>query len=603
MTPEAVIYRYLEAAHRQPLSVDAFIRVLSADADLLGRWLNLTHVAAEPDALMGAIAELSQEEIVSLAQAQAWAVLPVAGSARLGLDQWQSVLRAAFLAEILAEQIGLEKPVTVRWRILLAISGVCLPHDPALVELAAFRGVRPELLGDAGALIRIFGVVDAFEVLDEFEVAQLAHSLLGIAAEHFPEYVEWAGERCSELVRVLELSQDPDADWSNRLWVQQQVSMLTGLLNHAKNHGALQEAHQFITRSLFSQVPLLLLETAPGRYRSPAAEDVEIHADSATSLIAGSLRAGEQRSIQDRPDLSVGDRQLLRRLGASEALCIPVRSNGHSQAALLMVQDDDVDYGFALALYVEALAQRLASLGASEGELDLLKKYRQREEKRLRELVHEVNNPLSVVQNYLHILQMRLQHDASATEQLEMIASELGRASAIVQHARELPPLAEVDTEAQVTLSEFDVNELVRRVHELHLGYAADKNVDLTLTVPEGSLTIRSDQQRLAQILNNLVRNAIEAASGESVTLGTGAGVFREGRESVEVFVSDTGPGLPRAVLERLAEPKETTKGGDHAGLGLHIVHRLVSELGGNIDVRTASGQGTSFTLYLPLKP
>ena len=86
MTPEAVIFRYLEAAHRQPLSVEAFVRILSADADLLGRWLNLAHCPAEPEALTRAITNLRQDEILSLAQAQAWAVLPVAGSARLGLD-------------------------------------------------------------------------------------------------------------------------------------------------------------------------------------------------------------------------------------------------------------------------------------------------------------------------------------------------------------------------------------------------------------------------------------------------------------------------------------------------------------------------------------
>jgi signal transduction histidine kinase len=113
---------------------------------------------------------------------------------------------------------------------------------------------------------------------------------------------------------------------------------------------------------------------------------------------------------------------------------------------------------------------------------------------------------------------------------------------------------------------------------------------------------VTSDEQRLAQILNNLVRNAIEASAGKSVTVGSSAGVFREGREGVEISVRDTGPGLPRAVLDRLTEPKESTKGGDHAGLGLHIVHRLVGELKGNIDVRTAAGQGTTFTVYLPLQ-
>jgi len=603
LTPEAVIFRYLEAANRQPLSVDSFVRILSADADLLGRWLNLTGASADPDQLTGAIASLSPEKIHSLAQAQAWAVLPVAGSARLGLDQWQAVLRSAFLAEVLAEQLGLDDPVTVRWQVLLAISGVSLPQDSALMELSTFRGTRPELLSDAGILIRIFGVVDAFEVLDEYEAAQLAQSLLDIEAENFSELVEWAGSRCSDLVHSLNLAMDPEADWSNRLWVQQQVSMLTELLHLADNHDALQSAHEFITRSLFRQVPTLLVEHTAGRYRAVLEPDIEIHSDSNSSDIAAAIREGEARSIADRADLSVGDRQLLRRMETSEVNCIPVRLNGHTGAVLLMANDDDVDYEFALNLYLEALAQRLNNLGAQSGELELLKRYRQREEKRLRELVHEANNPLSVVQNYLHILQMRLQHEATAAEQLAMIGTELNRATEIIQRARDLPPVSELDTETQVIVAEFDANDLVRRVHELHLGYAADHEVSLTLEAHPGSVVIRSDEQRLAQVLNNLVRNGIEAAAGESVTIGSETGVFREGREGIELYVRDTGPGLPRIVLERLADPKESTKGGDHAGLGLHIVHRLVSELGGNIDVRTAAGQGTSFNLFLPLRP
>jgi signal transduction histidine kinase len=602
LTPEAVIFRYLEAANRQPLSVDFFVRILSADADLLGRWLNLLDTPAEPDRLTNAVRELTPEKIHSLAQAQAWAVLPVAGSARLGLDQWQTVLRSAFLAEVLAEQLGMKDPVTVRWRILLAISGVSLPQDPDLMELAAFRGTRPELLGDAGMLIRIFGVVDAFEVVGEFEAAQQAHSLLGLETSNFSELVAWAGSRCSDLVHSLNLAADPEADWSNRLWIQQQVSMLTELLQLADNHEAVQSAHEFITRSLFREVPLLLVEQGAGEYRGVVDPDVVIHADSASSDIATVIRNGETQSIVDSADLSVGDRQLLRRLGYREVTCMAVRLNGHTGAVLLMASDDEVDYEFALNLYLEALAQRLNSLGATSNELELLKRYRQREEKRLRELVHEANNPLSVVQNYLHILEMRLQHEASAVEQLAMIGTELTRATEIIQRARDLPPVTDLDAEAQVIVAEFDVNELVRRVHELHLGYAADHNVTLTLEAQPGAVVVRSDEQRLAQVLNNLVRNGIEAAAGESVTIGTDTGIFREGREGIELFVRDTGPGLPRSVLERLADPKESTKGGDHAGLGLHIVHRLVQELGGNIDVRTAAGQGTSFNLFLPLR-
>jgi len=56
-------------------------------------------------------------------------------------------------------------------------------------------------------------------------------------------------------------------------------------------------------------------------------------------------------------------------------------------------------------------------------------------------------------------------------------------------------------------------------------------------------------------------------------------------------------------VLARLTEPKQSTKGGDHAGLGLHIVHRLVHEIGADIDVRTAQGEGTRFSIFVPLEP
>ena len=603
MTPEAVIFRYLEAANRQPLSVESFIHVLSADADLLGRWLNVTNVAAEPTLLASAISSLTAEEVASLAQAQAWAVLPVAGSARLGLDQWQSVLRSAFLAEILAEQLGMEDPVVVRWRVLLAISGLSLSQDEALMELSAFRGTRPELLGDAGLLIRIFGVVDAFEVLDEYAAAQLAQSLLGVEADNFPELVEWAGSRCSELVRSLNLGTDPEADWSNRLWVQQQVSMLTALLNFADDFKAIQSAHEFIARSLFRQVPLLLVETTSGCFQVLNDGDVAIHADSSSSTIARAIRERERLRVTDHTDLSVGDRQLLRRMGANEVTCVPISSFDECTAVLLMVADEDVDFDFALNLYVEALGQRLSRLGDDTQEMDQLKKFRLREEKRLRELVHEANNPLSVVQNYLHILQMRLQHETTAAEQLDMIGTEIRRASEIIQRARDVPPITDPDAETQIVFAQADVNDLARRVQELHLGYAADHNVRLTLEMQEGSMLVQTDEHRLAQILNNLVRNGIEAAAGERVTIGTDSGVFREGREGVEIYVRDSGPGLPRTVLERLADPKESSKGGDHAGLGLHIVHRLVSELGANIDVRTSTSHGTSFSLFLPLEP
>jgi signal transduction histidine kinase len=572
VTPEAVIYRYLEVASRQPVSVSNLVRLLGADADLLGRWLNLLACPADPSCLEAELRRLSKAQLRTLAQAQAWAVLPVAGSARLGMDQWQAVVRSAFLAEVLAEQLGMSEPVAVRWRVLLAVSGVNLPHDEHLVELSDFRGVRAELLEDASLLIKVFAVVDALEVLDEFQAAQLAERLLSISAENFSELIEWAGARCGELMNDLQLAADLDTDWSNRLWMQQQVSLLADLLGLSRRLEELQQP--------------------------------QIHLSSAVSAIADCIREGESRFVRDTADTAVAGRQLLRQLKATEALCVPLLAAEGAVGALLFVIDEDVDQELALSLYAEQLTQCLTDLTSRpDPELELVKRYRQREEKRLREIAHEVNNPLSVVHNYLHILELRLQHEPSATEQLQMIGSELKRAGEILQGIRELSPIAELETAAEMVFVEFDVNELARRVFELHRGYADDHGVELALELSPGSVLLASDEQRLAQILNNLMRNAIEASADAEVCLGGQVGVFREGREGIEVYVRDTGPGLSREVLERLAEPKESAKGGEHAGLGLHIVHRLVAELQGGIDVRTASGRGTTFTVFLPLGP
>jgi len=604
VTPEAVIYRYLEVSSRQPVSVAALVRLLGADADLLGRWLNLLAAPARPDALKAALERLSKDQLRTLAQAQAWAVLPVAGSARLGMDQWQAVLRSACLAEILAEQLGVTDPVAVRWRVLLALSGVNVPADDAIRELSDFRGVRPELLEDASPLIKLFAVVDALEVLDEFQAAALADKLLDISADNFAEYAEWAGQRTSELTTELELDSDPDADWSHRLWMQQQVTLLAELISLDRRLEQINAGHSYATRSLFRQVPMLLLCDNAGNLSSSAGDSVEIHLDSATSSIAQAVRDGEHILVRDDPDTAVSDRQLLRRLATEEALCLPLRAGQRSVGALLFVDDEDVDNELALNLYAQQLSQRLAERGAApDTEFEQVKRYRQREEKRLRELVHEINNPLSVVYNYLHILELRLQHESSATEQLQMIGSELKRAGEILQRVRELSPVAELESSSEMVFIEFDVNDLVRRIFELHRGYADDHNVSLSLELSQGRVVLASDEQRLAQILNNLMRNAIEASADQQVILGGQTGVFREGREGIELFVRDTGPGLSRDVLERLADPKESSKGGDHAGLGLHIVHRLVSELQGGIDVRTATGKGTTFTIFLPLNP
>ena len=604
MTPEAVIHRYLQVANQSDVDLEVLARLVATDADLLGRWLALLQVPAHPTALLTALKELDPWPLNNLAQAQAWAVLPVAGSARLSLDQWQAVLKAACLGEVLAEHVDMPRDEAVRMKVLLAISGVNLDHDPALTELIAFRGIRSELLEDAGQLQKIFSIVDVLELHNADQAALAASELLRIPPKEFADLVEEAAARSVRLMNELGLMVELDADWSERLWVQQQVSMLSNLFTQGGNLASLYAAHCLITRSLFGSIPFFFTIDEDGHYLLPMdGNGLRIAVASTSSSIAHAVRESAATTIADDPDVAVADRQVLRRLAVEDALVVPLVASDVPLGALVFEVDQDVDNEFGMSVYADELAKRLAAgRRDASGTGSAMERYRTLEEKRLGEIVHEANNPLSIVQNYLHILEMRLKNEPSLVEQLTMIGQEVKRAADIFQKVRDQPALEVVHPGGEGRLTDFDLTSALRRSVELHRGYAEDRFVTLVSELLYGEVSVTSDENKLLQVLSNLMRNAIEACrQGDQVTVTDTLGVFREGREGVEISVRDTGPGLSRDVLEKLFDPKRTTKGSDHSGLGLHIVGRLVGELRGGIDVRTSESEGTTFTLFLPL--
>lgn len=608
MTPEAVIDRYLATATRDPLDPAAFALLLGTDADLLSRWLQLLSCPAEPSEFIERIGAMSPDRFHDLAMSQALAVLTVSGSVRLSFDQWQSVLNTSLVGELLAVEVGLPDPVAVRWRVLLAASGVNLAQDPLLMELLAFRGARRELLEDASPIHRLFAVVDSLDVSDPLISQETVHSLLGVEPARYQTLLADAESRGTQLLEQLGLAGDVEFDSAERLWLRLQVDLLGRLFPGAGpgTEATLLDAHTLACRRLFGRVAELFLADARSeRLRRLGGGGPDIALDSQTSVIARCARLGERSEVIDRADQAVADRQVLRRLGSDDAVALPLATPaGNTVGVLVFAVDEDVDQEMAMALYGEELAKRIQRASAApDTDQQTLTRFRQSEEKRLRELVHEVNNPLSIVNNYLHILEIKLTHEPEAVEQLRVIGGELRRAGELIAQAREVPEPEAERHDAQIAFVELDVNALVRQVLTLHAGFAGDHAVSLSEALAEGALTVLSDEQRLAQVLNNLLRNGIEAAEGAAVTVQTVRGVFRENREGVLLEVEDTGPGLPREVLERLAEPKQTTKGEGHSGLGLHIVHRLVRELGASLDVRTAPGQGARFSIFLPLHP
>ncbi|HEX8785401.1 MAG TPA: HAMP domain-containing sensor histidine kinase, partial [Telluria sp.] len=217
-----------------------------------------------------------------------------------------------------------------------------------------------------------------------------------------------------------------------------------------------------------------------------------------------------------------------------------------------------------------------------------------------RRVVHEVNNPLSIIKNYLSVLDSKLERQEPVSGELSILNEEIDRVSQLVSSLTEVQPSVHaLDTgnapSADVAKVVDDVLRLFRTTNFV------PHNVEIVVNMPDGANRIEGDPDILKQILVNLLKNAIEAlsATGGRIEIANRGHVNRERRLYLELVVSDTGPGLSREVLANLFSAVKSTKEGPHHGLGLSIVHSLVKKLNGHIACRSGT-TGTSFEILLP---
>ncbi|WP_177307694.1 HDOD domain-containing protein [Pseudoduganella namucuonensis] len=217
-----------------------------------------------------------------------------------------------------------------------------------------------------------------------------------------------------------------------------------------------------------------------------------------------------------------------------------------------------------------------------------------------RRVVHEVNNPLSIIKNYLSVLDHKLARREPVVGEMSILNEEIDRVGQLINGLADLQP-----TEAtRVT----DVGRVVDDV--LRLFRATDfvpASVQILVRMQDGPAEIDGDADILKQILVNLIKNAVEALPGGGrIEISNRGHVNRERRLYLELVVSDNGPGLSTEVLANLFTPVRSSKEGQHHGLGLSIVHSLVKKLNGMITCRSGTAgstfAGTTFEILLPAR-
>jgi len=207
-------------------------------------------------------------------------------------------------------------------------------------------------------------------------------------------------------------------------------------------------------------------------------------------------------------------------------------------------------------------------------------------------VAHELNEPLGNILGFAQLAKKCSEVPGSAKQDIEKIEKASLHAREIIQKllvfARQVPP-----EKKQVNL-----NEVVEDGLYFFKARCAKEGIELACNLCQNLPGILADPVQLNQVLVNLVVNALQSISGAGrITIQT---QFYD--HNICLVVEDTGPGMNKEVLDKIFVPFFTTKDiGQGTGLGLPVVHGIVTAHGGSINVESKVGRGTRFEIRLPI--
>jgi len=316
-------------------------------------------------------------------------------------------------------------------------------------------------------------------------------------------------------------------------------------------------------------------------------------------------------SIKDRQIII--DEQIIRFVGADGIMCLPMAahkqyigvivlglkevcfSNLSQKTRLLMMFTKQA----ALALHANYLRQSRAKVVQPE--------HLSATATRARQVIHEVNTPLSIIKNYLAVFRSKLPEKESLQEAIRIINEEIDRVALIIHDLSDFskPKIQPRDS--------LDLNVLLSdQIKILQESVMLQPNINAHLKLDQSLPKIMTDKNRIKQVFSNLINNAAEAMpGGGNLNISTRyvANHFDANKNQiadseqgyVEIAVKDDGPGIPESIKAQLFEPYVTSKTDGHNGLGLSIVNNIVKELRGIITCDSDNKKGTSFKIVFPI--
>jgi len=205
-------------------------------------------------------------------------------------------------------------------------------------------------------------------------------------------------------------------------------------------------------------------------------------------------------------------------------------------------------------------------------------------------IAHELRNPLSSIKGAAQFLKKEYEDHASIVEFLSIIIEEVNGLNKLTTE------FLDFARPMQLELKTTSVNKVVEKTLQLMSVHITDNNVVVKENLGRSISEIQADAEQLEQVLKNIIINALQAMpEGGVLTLETGT----TPANGAYMAISDTGVGIAQDKLDRIFLPFVTTKT-KGTGLGLSVVHKIIENHGGRIEVTSEVGKGSTFKVVLP---
>lgn len=214
----------------------------------------------------------------------------------------------------------------------------------------------------------------------------------------------------------------------------------------------------------------------------------------------------------------------------------------------------------------------------------------------LANITHEVRTPLNAIVGFSDVLPMA-QSEEERNELIKLIKQNNAHLLRLFDDMMNISKL-EAGNQGEIVKDTFELTPLFRELADKYLAVALDKGLSISLDETPEPVLVHTDRDRLKEILNQYMNNAVKFTSTGGITLGSD-----KKPSSIRIWVRDTGKGIPadkcnEHLFERFVKVDDFVAG---TGLGLSICRSLADVLGGQVGVESVYGQGSTFWVEVPL--